>query len=243
VKPHFISISGLAGSGKTTVSSYLKTHFVLQHYSISDFSFAGPLKDALCGWFNWDRQRLDTDFAYKEGDRLDDGSPDPYCQALGMTRRVIMQKFGTEGMREGVHENFWIIMADLGLRLNKIPHSNINVISDARFVNELDWVKTLNGYSILVVRQECPRGTDPASLPVPTTGATLTTSTGHASENSFLTWPHFDKVVVNLIDHNLSEISNMNNLTKHLDEGLIPEICNRFDITGKKGVWDPVLFR
>lgn len=243
-EPHFISISGLAGSGKTTVSNYLKQHFQQNlHYSINEFSFAGPLKDALCEWFGWDRRRLDSDFAYKEGDRLDDGSPDPYCQALGMTRRVIMQKFGTECMREGMHKNFWIIMADLGLRLNKVPHSDIYVISDARFVNELEWAKSLNGYRILVVRQECPRGIDPSSLSHPVTGATLTTATSHASEQEFLNWPHYDHVLINLIDHNQSENIRMSRLTTYLNDKVIPEITDRFGITGKKGRWEPALFR
>lgn len=240
---HFISVSGLAGSGKTTVSTFLKTHFFNQHYSISEFSFAGPLKDALCLWFDWDRRRLDGDFAYKEGDRLDDGSPDPYCEALGMTRRVIMQKFGTECMRQGMHPDFWILMANLGVRLNKIRPSDFYIISDARFVNELEWAKSLNGYRILVVRQECPVGTDPASLPHPTKGATLTSSTAHASEQEFIGWPGYDEIVVNLIDHNENQIGNFNRLTSHLSKIVVPAITDRFGITGKKGRWNPAMMR
>lgn len=239
---NFISISGLAGSGKTTVSNYLKQHFHNACYSINDFSFAGPLKDALCVWFGWDRRRLDSDFSYKEGDRLDDGSPDPYCQALGMTRRVIMQKFGTECMRQGMHQNFWIIMADLGVRFNKVPVSDIYVISDARFVNELEWAKTLNGYRILVVRQECPRGTNPATLPDPGKGSTLTTATAHASEQEFIGWPGYDEVIVNLLDHNVSEIGNMNRLTAYLDNLTIPAIRERFGLKDK-GTRDWSLYR
>src|ERR1043166_8074261 len=145
---NFVSISGAAGSGKSTVSNHLRHHFFNQWYECREFSFAGPLKDALCLWFGWDRQRLDTDYGYKEGAKLDDGSPDAYCQALGKTRREIMQLFGTECMRHGMTPDFWIILADIGLQLNKIPPADLHIISDARMLNELEWVKRLNGYRI-----------------------------------------------------------------------------------------------
>lgn len=230
-KPHFISISGVAGSGKTTVSNYLKQYFFREQYEINEFSFAGPLKDALCLWFGWDRKRLDSDFSYKEGSMLDDGSPDPYCEALGMTRRQIMQKMGTECMRQGMHPNFWIIMADLGLRMGKIIPSDLYIISDARFINELKWAKSINAYRIYVTRAECPRGEDPTKISI--RRHSLTSHTGHASENEFLSWDDYDTTIVNLIDHNLTDQQNMNSLINHIDTVVVPEIRERFNITGK----------
>jgi hypothetical protein len=244
-KPEFLSLSGRAGSGKTTVSNHLKTHFHNQQFSINDFSFAGPLKDALCLWFGWDRKRLDGDFSYKEGSSLDDGSPDPYCTALGMTRREIMQKMGTECMRAGMHPNFWIIMADLGVHLGKVAPSDLYVISDARFVNELEWARSINAYRILIVRAECQRGEDPAVVLSKVTnsgGISLTTMTAHASEKEFLEWDGYDEVIVNLIDHNLTQIGNMNVLVAHLDNVTIPAIRARFALP-KKGSHDWSLYR
>ena len=230
-KPHFISISGVAGSGKTTVSNHLKQYFFQEHYEINEFSFAGPLKDALCLWFGWDRKRLDSDFAYKEGSTLDDGSPDPYCEALGKTRRQIMQNMGTECMRQGMHQNFWIIMADLGLRLSKIKPSDLYIISDARFVNELNWARSIDAYRIFVMRVECPRGEDPEK--VIQQSVSLTTHTGHASETEFLNWDGYDVKIINMIDRNLTDVQNMNKLTNYLDTRVIPEIRERFGIIGK----------
>ena len=230
-KPHFISISGVAGSGKTTVSNHLKQYFFREHYEINEFSFAGPLKDALCLWFGWDRKRLDSDFAYKEGSTLDDGSPDPYCEALGKTRRQIMQNMGTECMRQGMHPNFWIIMADMGLRLGKIAPSDLYIISDARFVNELDWAKSINAYRIFVKRVECQRGEDPTK--VIEESVSLTTHTGHASETEFLNWQGYDTTIINMIDRNQTDAANMNNLVNHLDTVVIPAIRERFGILGK----------
>jgi hypothetical protein len=229
--PKFISISGVAGSGKTTVSDYLKSHFRQQNFTINDFSFAGPLKDALCLWFGWDRKRLDSDFAYKEGSTLDDGSPDPFCERLGMTRRQIMQKMGTECMRQGMHPNFWIIMADLGVHLGRIPHSDIYVISDARFLNELEWAKSINGYRLLVMRAECQRGEDPDQA---RTGHSLTTHTKHASETEFLQFDDYDETVVNLIDHNRTNMQNMNALIAHLDTVTIPAIRERHNLSKRR---------
>ena len=209
--PAFISISGVAGSGKSTVSEYLKQKFSVR-YSINDFSFAGPLKDALVLWFGWDRQRLDTDFAYKEGSTLDDGTPDPFCERLGMSRRTIMQRMGTECMRQGMHQNFWIIMADLGVKLGRIDPSDIFIISDARFQNELDWVESINAYRILML------------------GNTLTTHTTHASETEFLGWNGYDEQIRNSVDPALSREENMYLLTRYLDEITIPRIQKRFEL-------------
>jgi hypothetical protein len=212
---NFISISGKAGSGKTTVSKYITNYFRQNGYSVNEFSFAGPLKDALCLWFNWDRQRLDTDFNYKEGDKLDDGSPDPYCQRLGMTRRTIMQKFGTECLREGLHQNFWIILADLGVYLGRIPPSDIYLISDARFINELEWVKSIGGFTIKITREE-----------------TLTDQTQHASENDFLSWKGmYDISINNTIDKKLTQQQNMIFFLSDLSKSLLPRIKEKFLFT------------
>jgi hypothetical protein len=237
-KPSFISISGVAGAGKTTLSGYLQQYFRREQYTINAFSFANPLKSALCGWFDWDRQRLDSDFAYKEGSILDDGSPDPYCQALGMTRRVIMQKFGTECMRQGLHKDFWVIMADLGLKLGKIEHSDIFTIEDCRFLNELQWAKSIDAYRILIVRVERQHGEDPAptAADIKSGGVTLTTSTTHPSEKEFLDWDGYDEILINLIDHNVNQTTNFNRLITHLHNETIPAICQRFNLNGHESL-------
>jgi hypothetical protein len=226
---NFISISGAAGSGKTTVTNYLHTYFHNEFYRMSDFSFAGPLKDALCLWFDWDRRRLDQDYGYKEGSTLDDGSPDPYCQMLGKTRRQIMQVFGTECMREGMAKDFWIMMADMGLRLNKITPADIHMVSDARMLNELEWMRKLKGYEIYIERVECERGEDPKDA----IAKTLTKSSGHASEQEFLSWHDYDETIINLVDNNLNSVANMNSLTHRLSEVTIPAIRDRFRLVGK----------
>lgn len=215
---NFISISGVAGSGKSTISTQIFKHFHDAGFTINEFAFAGPLKDALCLWFGWDRQRLDTDFAYKEGDTLDDGSPDPYCQRLGMTRRVIMQKFGTECMRDGMHSDFWIILADLALKLGKIPQCDIYIASDSRYTNELKWMESLNGYMIKVGRAD---------------NSSLTDKTNHTSEKQFLSWNNYTKEIINIIDPCLSEYDNMKKFISVIDE-TITDIHKHFNLPTRK---------
>lgn len=188
MKNVFVSISGDAGAGKSTLSDIITTHYTKQGISVSPFSFANPLKDALCLWFNWDRERLNSDFNYKEGglgNKLPDDI-DPYCTALGMTRREIMQRFGTECMRDGLHNDFWVIMARLGLQRGVIPVSTISIIGDARFSNELQWVKSEGGLNVRVNR-------------ISDHGSTLTTHTGHSSESEWKNWSDWDFVIENPI--------------------------------------------
>jgi hypothetical protein len=232
-KPIFISFSGRAGSGKTTVSEYIKSHFIKNYFTVKNFGFASPLKDALCLWFDWDRNRIDSDFSYKEGSQLDDGSPDPYCQALNMSRREIMQKFGTECMRHGMHKNFWIIMADLSVKLGKVNDSDIYLISDARFLNELEWIKSVNSYSILVVRAECQYGEDSDYILKNIKkydNFTLTDKTMHSSEKEFLEWNGYDETIINFIDHNITTKQNMDIFINHINNFTIPSIKKKFSL-------------
>ncbi len=124
-----------------------------------------------------------------------------------------------------MHPQFWIIMADLGVQLGKIPASDLYVISDARYGNELDWAQSINAYRILILRSEIQRNSSDIQ-----TGITLTTHTSHPSETEFLQWNGYDEQIINLIDHNQSHELNMNKLTQHLDEITIPKIRQRFQL-------------
>lgn len=234
LRSQFISISGKAGSGKDTIKDALVDYFAEKDMVAEPYSFAGPLKDALCLWFDWDRKRLDGDYDYKEGG-LGNRNPDdvdPYCQALGMTRRVIMQKFGTECMREGMHSNFWIILADLGLKLGKLPSFDLGIITDARFFNELEWTRSVNGYSIRVKRLVIETGETFKTALLrhisDQNEATLTTHTSHKSELEFEAWSRFDRIVYNPVDMNVSEEESRAQFHNFLTTEVFPEIERKF---------------
>ena len=136
---------GLIGSGKGTVADRL-----VQKHSFRKDSFAKSLKDAVGSMFNWDREMLegktDESRAWRE-------RPDAFWSkrfGKDVTPRWVLQYFGTEVMRQGMHDAIWVdsCMA----RYNGKP----TVIADTRFENEIKTIREMGG-SILLVK----RGKDP----------------------------------------------------------------------------------
>ena len=140
-----IGVVGLIGSGKGTVSDRLE-----QKHNFRKDSFAKSLKDAVSSMFNWDREMLegktDQSRAWRE-------KPDVFWSkrfGKDVTPRWVLQYFGTEVMRQGMHDSIWIdsCMA----RYDGKP----TVIADTRFENEIKIIREMGG-SILLVK----RGQDP----------------------------------------------------------------------------------
>ena len=140
-----IGVVGLIGSGKGTVADRLE-----QKHKFRKDSFAKSLKDAVSSMFNWDREMLegktDESRAWRE-------KPDVFWSkrfGKDVTPRWVLQYFGTEVMRQGMHDSIWIdsCMA----RYDGKP----TVIADTRFENEIKIIREMGG-SILLVK----RGQDP----------------------------------------------------------------------------------
>lgn len=107
---------------------------------------------------------------------------DPICVALGMTRRTIMQRFGTECMRDNMHPDHWIILVQAAMARGEYDEIDVGFVTDARFTNELNFAKTANGLTVRIERV----GTE-----------TLTQHTEHASEQQWQSWTDWDVVVAN----------------------------------------------
>ena len=140
-----IGVVGLISSGKGTVADRLE-----QKHNFRKDSFAKSLKDAVSSMFNWDREMLegktDESRAWRE-------KPDVFWSkrfGKDVTPRWVLQYFGTEVMRQGMHDSIWIdsCMA----RYDGKP----TVIADTRFENEIKIIREMGG-SILLVK----RGQDP----------------------------------------------------------------------------------
>lgn len=164
-------IAGKAGSGKDTVYLQMERMLKDRGYRVTKLSFASKLKDICCILFGWDRDRLEHDFDYKEGNTLDDGTPDPACEMLGMTRREVMQKIGTEAMRNGLHRDVWIIALRLAIARGEYDEVDVGVLTDCRFLNEIDFVLGSGGKMIKIERTD--------------NVGTLTDKTNHASETEW----------------------------------------------------------
>jgi hypothetical protein len=140
-----IGVVGLIGSGKGTVSDRLE-----QKHGFRKDSFAKSLKDAVSSMFNWDREMLE---GKTENSRAWREAPDKFwSEKFGkeVTPRWVLQHFGTEVMRENMHDNIWI--DSCLMRYDGKP----TVIADTRFQNELKMIQQFGGKLILVKRGELP---------------------------------------------------------------------------------------
>jgi hypothetical protein len=168
-----IGVVGLIGSGKDTVSKRLE-----EKHGFRRDSFAKSLKDAVSAMFNWDREMLEGN---GDDSRQWREQPDEFwSKKFGktVTPRWVLQHFGTEVMRQHMHDAIWI---DSCLsRYDGRP----TVISDTRFQNELKTIKENKGQIILVKRGELP------------TREQMQDKGAHKSEWDWMGW-NFDHVIDN----------------------------------------------
>ncbi len=121
-----IGFIGRINSGKTTCAKYLE-----QKYGFTRLSFASSLKKMLvkAGIVTWEDIENKTSFA-----------------------REMMQKIGTNLIRNQIDPDFWIkkLVTHI-IDLKKKGYTNF-VIDDVRFPNEADAIKKINGFLIKLER-------------------------------------------------------------------------------------------
>jgi hypothetical protein len=128
-----IGLAGKAGSGKDLFAELIKKRLT----SVENLAFAKPIKDAAKILFNFTDDQLYNYIKKEEIDPIWDKSPRQIFQLLG-------------GMlRKDVHENFFIMNIK-----QKIESSNANVIviTDVRFINELEFIRSIGGKIIKILR-------------------------------------------------------------------------------------------
>lgn len=198
-----IGINGYSGSGKDTIGviiQYLNCQHVgeitiedaVKNYKLHEWwledqsewevkKFAGKLKDIASHLTGIDIE----DFEDQEFKKTDLGK-EWAIHGLPMSVRDFLQKLGTEGLRNGVHDDVWVnaLFADY----KKIEYSNEEqahypnwVITDTRFTNEAKAIKDKGGIIIRVDR--------PGVTPI----------NAHPSETGLDSWK-FDYKVVNNTD-------------------------------------------
>ena len=155
-----IGISGKIGSGKDTIGKMVKDR--LPNYQIR--KFADKLKDIVCMVTGCTREQLE-DQEFKDsllGPEWNYLKPIESWSGnmeVAMTYRELLQKIGTEGMRVGVHKNFWVNATMSGFR-----ESSNWVITDVRFNNEVEAIKEKGGLLIRVVRGDGDTGNHPSEI-------------------------------------------------------------------------------
>ena len=146
-----IGLVGYIGSGKGTVGDIL-----VRDHQYTKFAFADALKDATATIFTWPRGLLEGD---SNASRTFREKVDPWwSMKLGyeVTPRLILQKMGTEACRHGIADNIWIAALE-----KRIQGYDDVVISDCRFPNEIDFIRSAGGVIVRVKRGEDP---SPAEL-------------------------------------------------------------------------------
>jgi hypothetical protein len=148
-----IGTIGFIGSGKGTVGDIL-----VSDHNFQKVAFADALKDAVSVIFGWPRDLLegDTDESRKFRETFDTFWSDRLEDDI--TPRYVLQKFGTEAARNSFHDKIWIYA--LEKRLANIK-SNI-VVSDVRFPNEIDFIRSIGGKIVWVKRGSLPEWYDTA---------------------------------------------------------------------------------
>ncbi len=162
-----IGLTGKAGAGKDTVADYL----VAKH-RYEKLSMAGPLKAGLAA------------MGLPEPSNRDD--KELVIPGLGFSWRQAAQRLGTEWGR-GLDEDLWLKLMER--QLSRHP-SNCHyfvgerrwpVISDIRFNNEAEMLRSRGGVIIHIGGRQADLGSNAA----------------HASEAGVLLYPNVDEVIIN----------------------------------------------
>lgn len=132
-------ISGEKFSGKDTVANAIVARYAREGRKAELIRFAEPLKQSLCTLFGWDRSQLES-HEFKE-------TPEPIT---GKTPRYIMQAMGTEFGRELLHDQIWIRLAAAQVE-RCIAEGIVPVLSDVRFENEAEMVRSMGGTIVHVI--------------------------------------------------------------------------------------------
>jgi hypothetical protein len=173
---NLIGISGKIGSGKDTVATIIQELY--PQYEVK--KFAGKLKDIasiLTGIpvekfedQEFKKTDLGKEWSYVYPDQYyDDGESVMVCMSV----RQLLQKLGTDALRDNLHENVWVnaLMADYvekpvnvlegeGYRLeDTLPNW---IITDTRFPNEAKIIEEKDGILLRVERSTCNLGTHPS---------------------------------------------------------------------------------
>lgn len=139
-----IAVCGFEGSGKDSVAN-----FISNMYDYKKISFASVLKDILAILFDWDRELLEgiTEESRIWREQIDEW----WAKELNIsnfTPRYAMQYIATNVFRKHFHNDIWLLTVKRRLtKMDKV------IITDARFMNEIEFIKMLGGTLIHIERE------------------------------------------------------------------------------------------
>lgn len=139
-----IGVGYKARSGKDTIASYL-----VNNYGFVQESFAEPLKE-----------KIGRDICGFSSKQLYGELKEVVDPRYNMTPRQMLQKIGTDAMRDVVHIDFWVIPMRRKLE-EHIRNGRSVVVSDCRQLNEAQMIKNLGGMLWRVDREKADQISSP----------------------------------------------------------------------------------
>lgn len=155
----------MARTGKDTAAMYLH-----KEHGFNKLAFADPLKKAVSIIYRLNHEQLHGELK----DKID-----PFWNE---SPRQILQKVGTDGLRNGHRQDVWTKAAERTI-MNR-PHENW-VISDVRFPDEAEMVHRLGGKVIMLTGSFNSRKTIESA------------SAAHESENIMSSYNGWDAIIDN----------------------------------------------
>lgn len=141
-----VGIAGNMGSGKDTVTQFLKQELQVKGQDVAVLRFAGPLKRMATFYFGWDGTKGDRSVTVDK------------CDYIG--GRQLLQGLGNV-FRNEIDKDYWI--KQLAKDADKIAaHIDYCLIPDCRFTNEANWIKASGGKLIYVSRPGHDGDSDPS---------------------------------------------------------------------------------
>lgn len=149
-----LAIAGELESGKTTVADFLtsamEAHGVA--WTFHDLPFADRLKNGAAAMHGYDRELLDKDWYKREIDPI-----------LGITRREVLQKLGTEYGRNMIRRDIWINYNKLDIQAVLDADNDDSIqVADLRFQNELEALESFRdapGVKLVTIKVKNPAST------------------------------------------------------------------------------------
>lgn len=172
-----IAIHGLMGAGKDTVGSYIAfIHRLQSKKSIYNQRFAQCVKENVSNLTGIQMSPVTPHSYHNEIHDFTREQKAMWLDDWGCSLGALLQVYATEAVRDNVHSDAWILALKPKLK------EGINVITDLRFENEVEWLKEQKALLIKVKRD---RGVE-----------NETRSTEHISESG-LPDPHFHHIIEN----------------------------------------------
>jgi len=131
-----IGISGVMGAGKDTVANLI---VALRPRELRRYAFATPLKEGVKSMFGWTSDQIE-DRTFKE-------AIDP---RWGFSPRKAMQLLGTEYGRNLLRDDIWMHAAR-NFHEESVHQQKGTLITDVRFENEAEWIRSVAGSVIVHV--------------------------------------------------------------------------------------------